>query len=897
MFLFAVFYQKLVADSTYVDLSNAWKATPTATISGTSTICVGQSANLSISFTEGPVDIVYTNGYSNFTITGLVTSPHLLSVTPPVGSNIYTLVSVNNSSCSGTVSGAGVVTVNALPTATIINVSPTQCYGYANGSATVNPVSGTMPFSYLWDNGITSAINNNLIAGTHTVIVTSANGCQNTYSTTIGQPAELVLGIASTTNVNCGGVNNGSATVYAVGGTTPYSYNWSNGMTGSTVTNLASGTYTVTVTDDAGCTDIIPVTIGVDPAPVATITSVTNVTCYGSHSGTATVTVTNGTAPYSYLWNNGQTTQTATGLAAGTYYCTIHDANGCMDVTSSVTITQPTQLVATLTVNNVNCTGMPLGSANVSVTGGTPPYHYVWSTGAVTSSVNNLAQGGYSLTVTDVNGCMSTGSPFYFTVGQDPVPVADAIITSGSSSCGGSPVDLLASGGTSYQWNTGHTTAAITVTPLVATWYYVTVSNGFGCSDVDSVYVPVNPAPVITFTLPSDVCSDAAPIALGSLASVVPYNGGQIWFTGAGVALNTFYPSTVGVGGTYAITASYTDPTTGCMDSNVQLITVHHPPTITLDIPVGSMCINDPQILLSGASHPGGTWSGPGVDPIAGTFNPAIAGVGAKVIVYTYTDIYGCTVLASDVINVYAPATVIMSIPATEMCTGDAPININVSPSGGYVTANGLNLEQTGLNTFEFDPEGLTAGTYEIIYTLPSALCGGSNTQYIEVYETPVVTLTTPTTLIAPNATPIMLTATPPGGQLTVDGNISGVYFDPAFWGLGIHNIVYTYSNSVCEASASVTITVGYVGIDDVDVSSLIGLYPNPMSNVLNISLGDVNVSEIQIYDVMGKIIRSKGVESDHVTVDVYDFAPGMYFVRLVMQDGHLSEPFKVVKN
>ena len=865
------------------------RAVPTATISGTHIICAGNSANLLISFTEGPVDVVYTDGFMNYTLSGLVTSPHLLSVTPPVGNNVFTLISVNNSSCSGNASGAGIVIVNSLPVATIINVSPTQCYGYANGSATVNPVSGATPFSYLWDNGITNAINSSLTSGVHTVTVTSANGCHNNYSTTIGQPAQLVLGVASTTNVNCGGVNNGSATVYATGGTTPYSYLWSNGMTGSAVTNLASGTYTVTVTDNAGCTALIPVTIGIDPAPVATITSVTNVTCYGSYSGTATVTVTNGTAPYSYNWSNGQTTQTATGLAAGVYYCTIHDANGCMAVTSSVTITQPIQLAATLTVNNVNCTGMPLGSASVSVTGGTPPYHYAWSTGAVSSSVSNLAQGGYSLTVTDANSCMSTGSPFYFTVGQDPVPVADAIIGSGGSSCGGSPVDLIASGGTTYLWSTGHTTAAITVTPTIPTWYYVTVGNGFGCSDVDSVFVPVNPMPVITFTIQSDICSDGLPITLASLATVAPNNGGQIWFTGSGVASNVFYPSTVAVGGTYDITAHYTDPTTGCSNSVVRLITVHHPPTVTFNMSTGVVCTQDAPFVITGGIPTGGIYSGPGVN-LSGVFSPTSAGAGTHQILYTYTDPYGCVAVSSDNVVVNAPVMVSLTTPATALCTSDAPINLSAYPSGGYYMVNGVSAMA------QFDPAFWGSGTHVVTYSLPSVLCGGTDQVIIEVFDSPAVTIVGLTS-IAVDAPPTQLIVSPPGGQLTINGNITGVWFDPGYWGLGTHDVVYTYSNGICEEFASMQITVGTTGVDDINILSLIDLYPNPMSDVLNISLGDVNVSEVQVYDVMGKIIHSTRVESDHITFDVYDFAPGMYFIRLVMQDGKLSEPFKVVKN
>lgn len=889
LFFLAVFgFQSLAQqDSTEVDLTNSWKSTPTAVISGTHTICAGQSANLVINFTAGPVDVVYTDGFMNYTLSGLVTSPHLLSVSPSA-TRIYTLVSVNNSSCAGTVSGAGVVTVNALPTATIGSVSPPQCYGFANGSATVTPVSGAMPFSYLWSNGVATATNSQLTAGSHSVTVTDANGCQRPYSTNIPEISQLHLHLASVTNVNCTGTTSGSATVYAIGGTTPYTYAWSGGHTGSAVSGLTAGTYTVTVTDHKGCQAITSVVVATDPMLVATVSSATNVLCAGSNTGTATVSVTGGATPYSYNWSNGQITSMATGLGAGTYYVTVTDANNCTGITS-VTITQPTQLVATLTVNNVNCTGTTPGSASVSVTGGVSPYSYQWSTGAISSSVSNLAQGGYSLTVRDANNCNATGSPFYFNVGQDPVPVANATITSGSSSCGGSPVSLLASGGTSYQWNTGHTTAAITVSPTVPTWYYVTVSNGFGCSDVDSVYVPVNPMPVITFNLQSDICSDGSPITLAPLATVIPNNGGQIWFTGAGVASNVFYPSTVAVGGTYDITAHYTDPTTGCSNSVVRLITVHHPATVSFNIPTGTVCTQNAPFVLTGGIPTGGVYSGPGVNSTTGVFSPATAGAGTHQILYTYTDPYGCVAVSSDNVVVNAPVTVSLTTPATQLCTGDAPINLSAYPSGGYYMVNGVSAMA------QFDPEYWGPGTHVVTYSLPSALCGGTDTVIIQVFSSPVVTIYGPTTITV-DATPVQLVVSPSGGQLTVNGNVSGVWFDPGFWGPGTHNIVYTYSNGICQESASMQITVGSVGIDDVNLASLIDVFPNPVSDVLNIKLDNVEVSEFQIFDMMGRISYSSGVSSDHLFVDVSGFSPGMYFVRFVMQDGQVSQPFKVMK-
>ena len=135
----------------------------------------------------------------------------------------------------------------------------------------------------------------------------------------------------------------------------------------------------------------------------------------------------------------------------------------------------------------------------------------------------------------------------------------------------------------------------------------------------------------------------------------------------------------------------------------------------------------------------------------------------------------------------------------------------------------------------------------------------------------------------------------PPGGELTINGQLSGVYFDPAYWGPGTHNILYTYTNSICEASVSKQITVGSVSVDEhslIDVS----VFPNPVSDILNIELGDVRVSEIQIFDIIGKMVYSERANSDKISVDMSELIPTMYYVRFVMQDGQVSKPVKVLK-
>jgi hypothetical protein len=179
-------------------------------------------------------------------------------------------------------------------------------------------------------NGTTTASNNNLIAGNYTVTVTDDHGCTATTSVTITEPTLLMATISASTNVSCFGGNNGSATVTAAGGVAPYTYNWSNGTTTAVNSHLIAGTYTVTVTDDHGCTATTSVTI---TELTATISASTNVSCFSGNDGSATVTAAGGVAPYTYNWSNGTTTATNNNLIAGTYTVTVTDDHGCTATT------------------------------------------------------------------------------------------------------------------------------------------------------------------------------------------------------------------------------------------------------------------------------------------------------------------------------------------------------------------------------------------------------------------------------------------------------------------------------------------------------------------------------------------------------------------------------------
>ena len=256
----------------------------------------------------------------------------------------------------------------------------------------------------------------------------------------------------SQTNVACNGGSNGSAAVSSSGGISPYTYSWApSGGTASMATGLSAGIYTVTVTDDIGCTATKSFTI-TQPVAMSVSGSKTDVSCNGSSNGTATVSVSGGTPGYTYSWSPiGGTAAAATGLAAGTYTCTITDANSCQ-TTKSFTITQPAAMLVSGFKTDVSCNGGGNGTATVSVSGGTPGYTYSWAPSGGTAAIaTGLAAGTYTCTITDANSCQTTKS---FTIAQ-PASLTATATPSSATICAGETTDIALSSttpGTSFSW-------------------------------------------------------------------------------------------------------------------------------------------------------------------------------------------------------------------------------------------------------------------------------------------------------------------------------------------------------------------------------------------------------------------------------------------------------------
>lgn len=300
-----------------------------------------------------------------------------------------------------------------IPTTISISISKADvlCFGQNNGYATASASGGTSPYTYKWSNNMITATATNLYSGNYVVTVTDAASSTATAQVIINQPTALVSN-AVVSNAKCLGTNTGSISLVSAGGIPPYLYslNGSVATTSGNFGNLQAGFYSGRVTDFNGCVSNIS-TINVSQ-PLAVNFSATTVDAktVGGTDGTITITASGGTPAYQYSKDglNFQSLNTFTGLSAGTYTITVKDINACSK-TQQVTVSQPSSLQLSATKISPNCQ-QSNGAINLMVSGGTSPYNYLWSNGSTTEDLSNLAQGTYTVTVTDAANATATTS-------------------------------------------------------------------------------------------------------------------------------------------------------------------------------------------------------------------------------------------------------------------------------------------------------------------------------------------------------------------------------------------------------------------------------------------------------------------------------------------------------
>jgi large repetitive protein len=430
----------------------------------------------------------------------------------------YTITVTDNNGC--TVSQSA--TINNIPpgTASISATTHVSCFGGNNGTATASPAGGTPPYTYSWSPiGQTTAVATNLPAGSYTVTITDSKGCTATATAIITQPPLLLATISSSSNVSCNGGNNGTASVNPIGGTAPYTYSWNTSpiQTGATANNLAAGTYTVTVTDNNGCTTSTIATITQPSALTAGTVTTFNTTCFQSNDGTASVSPTGGTSPYTYSWNTTpvQASQTAFGLSPGNYTVTVTDNNGCTSQASG-TITQPTPVVTTAGNDGWICIGNSI-NISASASGGSGNYYYIWNPGFTVGNPINVSPQvttTYTVTAYDLNGCPGNVDSLVVVVSSltnnNIAAMATSPICPGSSSMVYLQTYGVSADSLTISWNQGLGTGpgAFQVFPTSPTTYIVTVSNSCAVTITDTVEVEFHPLPSVNIMVePKEGCA------------------------------------------------------------------------------------------------------------------------------------------------------------------------------------------------------------------------------------------------------------------------------------------------------------------------------------------------------------------------------------------------------
>ncbi len=378
-------------------------------------------------------------------------------------------------------------------------VTHVACAGQSSGIIDITVSTGTAPFNYIWSNGRSTQDINMLTSGSYLVTVTDKNNCRTVGGYVVSQPVALSVSIA-VTSVSCRSLTDGNAAAIVYGGTSPYSYQWSTGVNLQNLSNTATGTYFLSVTDGKNCFSGASVMI-TEPVALSVLSFVTHVSVFAGSDGIAAVSATGGTAPYLYSWSNGASSQSISNMPSGVYTVTVTDGRGCSAV-STVSIIEPGVINITSDVSHVSCYGNTDGAIYLTVSGGVTPYLFEWSNGVIGKDITTLTQGTYTITVTDNNSAVLISS---FVVSEPALlTVQSASIT--HCTCNGysnAAIDITISGGKTpyaFIWNNGRVTGDIVA--LTTGAYKLTITDASGCISGFSATVTqpagISVVPVIT---------------------------------------------------------------------------------------------------------------------------------------------------------------------------------------------------------------------------------------------------------------------------------------------------------------------------------------------------------------------------------------------------------------
>ncbi len=658
---------------------------------------------------DGSIDLTTTGG----------TSPYFYAWTPNVGTTEdvagipaanYAVVITDNKGCTFNLAIPIVEPPILVLAETHQNI---PCFGQANGSIDLTPTGGTLPYSYAWSNLAISQDLTGLAAGTYDIIVTDFNNCTATITNILITEPLAALNVTEThIDATCFSYCDGSIDITVTGGTVPYIYNWTNSSTIEDPGALCASVYTVTVSDNNGCTFPLQVTIG-QPLSGITVTGTTiDALCSGNCDGSIDITATGGSGGFTYSWTNGAgVVEDPIGLCLGTYDVTVTDVTGVCTITESFSIGEPTLVTVstsadvTICINNsTTLQALPAGGAGSGFTvnwTSAPNDASLTTPTSMNPSVTPTANTTYTVTAADVNGCPS--APASVTVSL-AAPLAITVTVTGEDTlCIGesSNYSFIATGGDgNYTYSDGAAAiiSPVTVSPSATTTYPVTVTDGCGTPSVtDDVDIVVNPLPVIVINTAKDTCSPLE--AEFNASGTLPSADSLFWDFGDDPSLPSNLSTSPTPSHTY-ITPGIYDVTLrvitrdGCTDIKTfdDFIVVRPKPTAGF---MGSPAITDilhPEVTFIDQSTGASMWN---YDFLDGTSSADQS----PAHIFTDTGYF----------------KVLQTVTTDHGCTDEATNTIYITPVYNLYIPNAFTPNDNGINeTWNAHSEGALQGTYEM---------------------------------------------------------------------------------------------------------------------------------------------------------------------------------------
>jgi hypothetical protein len=409
------------------------------------------------------------------------------------------------------------ITIANQPLSANLEAAHLTCYDASNGSIGVTVDGGVSPYQFQWSNGATSQNIENLSKGTYNLTITDAADSTLVLSTQVEAPAPIKAS-ANITDTECGQTS-GAIDLSVDGGTAPYTFLWNEGHTTEDLNQLAAGDYSVSITDNNGCQIQALYTVK-ETSSLQIEASQVNLQCHETGTGSINIEVSGGTAPYSYLWSTGDTTQHLSNLDEGTYFIWVTDDMGCIQ-SRQIRITKE-QLQAEISSSNAGCVE-DNGSATITSLSGSEPYNIVWQNGDTTMTADNLAAGTHSVEITVINGCQITEEVIVSRNSGPQINVSSA--WTGCTTEDSIEVSLTASGGQEpYEWLINEESSKETFYLTEETELLVTATDQNGCAVSKMVSVSPGPAgPQIRLNVIDASCSSATGAASVNIEGDGPF--------------------------------------------------------------------------------------------------------------------------------------------------------------------------------------------------------------------------------------------------------------------------------------------------------------------------------------------------------------------------------------